>query len=129
MAVRTKTDAKARTFGDNAQYVTWTGLLQSSSDVGEKFECPGAADRSVQLTGTLGVGGVVTMQGSNLAAPSDVASSTDWSDLTDAQGNALTLTAIGMLKQVAEVTRWLRPRVTAGDGDTSLTVTAVARRA
>jgi hypothetical protein len=128
MAVRAKTDTPAGTYGDNAQYVSWSGLLQSSSDVGEALECPGASDRSVQLTGALGTGGVVTIQGSNKAAPATAAASTDWGDLRDAAGNTLTLDAIGQVKQVQEITRWIRPRVTAGDGATNLGVELVARR-
>lgn len=128
MAVRSKTDAKARTFGDNAQYVAWAGLVFGTNDVGENFECPGAADRSVQLTGTLGTGGEVTMQGSNVASPGAAHDSTDWGDLHDSAGNVLTLDAIGQIKQVQEVTRWIRPRATGGDGAESLGVAMIARR-
>jgi hypothetical protein len=129
MAVRAKVDAKTKTFGDNSQLVSWSGLVTGSNDVGEKFECPGAADRSVQLTGTLGTGGVVTLYGSNLDAPSDTFNSTDWGALTDLDGNTLTLDAIGQIKQVREICRWIRPRITAGDGSSSLGVAMVARRA
>ena len=128
MAVIAKVDTPAKTWGDSAQYVSWPNMLQSSTDVGEKFECPGASDRSVQLQGTLGTGGVITMQGSNVASPADAAASTDWGSVHDMDGNVLTLDAIGQIKQIQEVTRWLRPRVTAGDGVTDLSVYAVARR-
>lgn len=128
MAVKAKTDAKARTFGDNVQYVSWSELTTADNDVGEKFECPGAADRSVQLTGTLGTGGEVTIQGSNVATPGDASDSGDWGVLHDLDGNELTLDTIGQIKQAREITRWIRPAVTAGDGDTSLGVALIARR-
>jgi hypothetical protein len=129
VTVRVKTDTSADTFGDNAQYVTWAGLTVAANDVGEKFECPGAADRSVQLTGTLGTGGEVTMQGSNVAAPADAFDSTDWAVLNDLDGNPLTLSAIGELKQVREVSRWIRPFISGGDGSSDLGVAMIARRA
>lgn len=128
MSVRPKTDGKAKTFGDKCQYVSWSALVTGTNDTGEPFECPGAADRSVQLTGTLGTGGVITMQGSNAASPAAAAASTDWGDLHDLDGNTLTLDAIGQLKQVREICRWIRPRITAGDGTSSLGVQMVARR-
>lgn len=124
MAERAKVDLPANTWGDSCQYVRWNGLLQTSSDTGEAFECPGAADRSVQLLGTLGTGGAVTIEGSNAAAPGV----NDWGVLTDPQGNNLVLTSIGKVEAVSEVTRWIRPRVTAGDGTTNLDVALVARR-
>lgn len=98
----------------------WAGLLQSSSDSGDAVEIPGA-DRTVQLSGTLGTGGAVTMQGSH--------NGTDFATLTDPAGNDIVLDAIGAIAQVLEATRYVRPLVTAGNGSTNLTVTLIARRA
>lgn len=120
MAVVAKVDVPLNTYGDNVQVCTWTALLQSTSDTGQPFECPGASDRSVQLGGTLGTGGIALIQGSN--------DGTNWASLKDPQGNVITLDVIGEIAQVAEITRWIRPSVSAGDGATSLTVTLVARR-
>lgn len=95
---------------------TWTPLL--NGDVGDAFELSDFADKSVQVDGTFGVGGSVTLQGSN-----DLV---NWYALSDPQGVALTFTAAG-LKAVGPATRYVRPNVTAGDGTTSLTVTLFAK--
>jgi hypothetical protein len=127
VAVRAKAETRLTTFGDTGCHaITWTGLLQSSLDTGVPFECPGASERSVQVSGTLGAGGSVRFEGSNLAAP---AVDADWAPLSDPQGVALDMAAISTVKKVQEMTRWVRPRITAGDGTTSLTVTLLAKRA
>lgn len=71
-------------------------------------------DRCVQVLGTFGTGGSLTMQGSNDGG-------TTWATLTDPLGNALTFTAAGM-KQITELPHIIRPIVTAGDGSTNLAV-------
>lgn len=78
------------------------------------------ADRCVQVDGTWGAGGAAVVEGSN--------DGTTWFTLNSAQGTALSLSA-NALKQVTEVTRYARVRVTAGDGTTSLTANFVLRRA
>lgn len=104
----TKTDC-----GTSRVFVfTWTPLTTTNAD-GNSLTAEQYADKSVQVTGTPGVGGSVSLQGSN--------DGTNWATLTDPQGNALTFTAVG-IKMVAEATRYIRPLVTAGDGTTSLTV-------
>lgn len=120
MATRSKSIVHLSADGDNVDVVTWSGLLQSSSDVGAPYECPGASDRSVQLGGTLGIGGVVTIEGSN--------NGVDYAALTDPQGNAIALNAIGAIEAVSELTRYIRPRVTGGNGSTDLTLTLLAKR-
>lgn len=77
-------------------------------------------DRTVQIGGTFGVGGSVTIQGSN--------DGTNWATLTDPLGNALTFTAAGM-KQITELPYQIRPSVTAGDGTTVIDVWLHARGA
>jgi len=96
----------------NAKRIKWTGLL--NGDVGDGVEYNQYGDRSVQVTGTFGAGGSVSLKGSNDGG-------TTWVVLTDPQGNALTFTAAG-LEAVSEFTQLIRPEVTAGDGTTSLTV-------
>lgn len=98
----------------------WAGLTQASADTGAPAELPDYADRSVQIEGTLGVGGTVVIEGSN--------DGTNYVLLTDPQGNNLTITAVNRMEQVQEITRFIRPRVTAGDGATSFTVTLYGRR-
>lgn len=78
------------------------------------------ADRCVQVGGVWGAGGAAVVEGSNDGAT--------WFTLNSAQGTALSLSA-NALKQVVEVTRYARVRVTGGDGTTSLAVNFVLRRA
>lgn len=79
------------------------------------------ADRTVQIKGTFGAGGSVTLEGSN-----DETSPT-YAALTDPQGNAITKT-VASLEVIEESPLQVRPNVTAGDGTTALTVTVLARR-
>lgn len=78
------------------------------------------ADRCVQVTGTWGAGGSISVEGSN--------DGSNWATLNNAQGTAATLTANG-IKQIVEVPRYARVRVTAGDGTTNLVASFVLRRA
>jgi hypothetical protein len=119
MATRTYTASRLQTMGDDVQIITWAGLLQSSSDDGNPFASPGWADRSVQVTGTLGAGGSVRMEGSN--------DGTNYVTLTDPQGNALDITTL-KIETITELCAFIRPRVTAGDGTTNLNVIMLARR-
>jgi len=96
---------------------TWTGLL--NGDDGGYVDWVDFADRCFQVTGTFGTGGSVTMQGSN--------DGTNWSSLSDPQGNVLTFTS-SRLEQALELPRYVRPNVTAGDGTTNLVVTLCMRK-
>jgi hypothetical protein len=97
-----------------ARTVAWTPL--ANTDDGAGYGVFGA-DKSVQVTGTFGAGGTLVIEGTNDANPA----SATWFTLTDPQGNAMSFTA-ARLEQISEYTRWIRPRVTAGDGTTALTV-------
>lgn len=114
-------------FKDDAHIITWGPLTFTGTDVGTPIKMPGSADRSVQVLGTLGTGGSVRIQGSNVPSPDVSAASTDFVVLTDPQGNALDLASL-KIEQVMEVPLWIRPLVTAGDGATSLTVQLLVRR-
>lgn len=104
----------------NAALVTWPTLTQTGSDVGAAFEHADFADRCVQFDGTIGTGGSITLQGSN--------DGTNWSALTDPQGNAITKTSLPAIEAITENTRYIRPAVTAGDGTTSINCRLWARR-
>ena len=98
--------------------VTWTGLL--NGDDGDPFTRSSIySDRSVQVLGTVGAGGTVSLEGSNVTTPTV---NGDWFIMNDPQGNALTFTTNTSGKAVLENVRHIRPRVTAGDGTTNLTV-------
>lgn len=94
----------------------WSGLL--NGDDGNP-ESPGRlSDRSVQVSGTFGAGGSVSIQGSN--------DGISWSILRDPAGAPLTFTTGPDLKEILENTLYVRPVVTAGDGTTSLQVQLLA---
>ena len=95
--------------------VSWAPMVNGDVGSATSFFLAHYRDRAVQVFGTFGTGGTVTMQGSM--------DGTNWATLHDPQGNALTFTAAG-IKEVAEVCPYVRPSITAGDGTTSLTVLA-----
>jgi hypothetical protein len=100
------------------QRVLWENVPNGST--GEAVQLGSYQDRSVQVTGTFGAGGSVSIQGSNDGG-------TTWATLSDPLGNALTFTAAG-LKQVLELTDRVRCSVTAGDGTTSLDIHMFMRK-
>jgi hypothetical protein len=98
---------------------TWTALGQA--DDGGAVSLFEYSDRTVQVTGTPGVGGTIVLEGSLEETPST------YFPITDHQGNPVSFTAAGgeiLIENVAHV----RPRVTAGDGTTAFNVILLARR-
>jgi hypothetical protein len=81
-----------KTFGDEVHIFEWSPLT-TTDNYGSPVELPGWPDRSIQLTGTLGTGGAVTIYGSNRAQP-NLANDDDWFVLTDPQGNNIVLNAL-----------------------------------
>jgi hypothetical protein len=102
----------------NSKTVVVSWLNMANGDDGQPFEFCQYADRSIQVVGTFGAGGIVRIEGSN--------NGTDWAVLTDAQGNDLNFSS-AKIEQVIEATFLIRPRVVAGDGSTSLSVILAAR--
>lgn len=93
--------------------VQWGALTQTGLDDGAVYEwVDGAADVSVQVTGTLGVGGSLTFQGS-------VDGATFFPLTLEGGTAAATFTALGG-GSINGTPRFIRPIVTAGDGTTSL---------
>lgn len=90
---------------------TWASL--ANGDDGTPIELGNFADRSVQVVGTFGVGGNLRIEGS--------INGTDYAPLTDPQGNALDFTT-AKIEAISELVRYVKPRVTAGDANTSITV-------
>jgi hypothetical protein len=116
MAVRTPTNEKI----PGGVLITWTGLL--NTDTGAPVAIPTLVEKSVQLSGTLGVGGNARIEGSNHT------STPVWGTLKDADGADLNLNAIGMFRMVRETPYQIRPIITAGDGSTNLTVKLLLTR-
>lgn len=106
----------------DGQIVTasWEGLLQTSSDFGAGVHVGNVDGLTVQMVGTLGTGGEVTMQGSN--------NGTDWGTLQDPAGTPVVLDAIGAMFLIGNRPLYIRPSVTAGDGGTDVDVILVGMR-
>lgn len=100
----------------NVVLITWTGLL--NGDDGEPVELVDFADCSIEFGGVFGVGGTIVLEGGNSQA---------YFTLSDAQTNPISKTGAA-LEQVAEVCRYMRPRVTGGDGTTAMIAALYARR-
>jgi hypothetical protein len=117
MAIIVPTESRDQTVGNNAHFISWGPL--ANADSGTPYAQSGFADRSIQIGGTFGAGGTVLVEGSN--------DGTNYITLNDPQGVALSITAAG-LKEISQICKVIRPRVSAGDGTTSITVTLLARR-
>lgn len=105
--------------GKEVVKITWTPL--ANGDVGASESPSRYTDKTVQVKGTFGVGGSVSIEGSNDGG-------TTWHTLNDSrgEGNALTFTSADT-RAIAENPQLMRANCTAGDGTTSLTVIIVAR--
>lgn len=99
---------------------TFTALwaTMANNDVGLPIPASAFADRTFQVDGTFG-GGTVTIEGT--------LDGTNYHTLTDSTGLPVTFTAAA-LKFITEASVQIRPKVTGGDGTTSLNVTGLFRR-
>lgn len=112
MAVRAFTQINDTRF-KNVRLYKWTGLL--NGDTGAPIDVPNYSEKTVQATGTFGVGGTVTVEGTI-----DPESSPVFGTLRKPDHTNLTLTTSQPATVLEDVTQ-IRPNVTAGDGTTSLT--------
>lgn len=101
----------------NVIKVFWE-TLTSTNTAGAAVKYPDYTIRSVQVTGTFGASGSVSMQGSN-------DNGTTYATLnTDNASAAMTYTAAG-IKKLSEITQLIKPVVTISDGTTDLDVTMI----
>lgn len=98
-----------QSFPGESSLVSWTGLL--NGDDGSPVQFGAFTDRSIQFVGTFGTGGTIVLEGSN--------DGVNYVALTDPQGNSISKTSAS-IEAISEATRYVRPRVTAGDGTTNL---------
>lgn len=115
MATFTVVDISAK--DGTSKLATWATLTEADTSP-QVVEFAEHADRSIQVTGTFNAGTVV-VEGSN--------DGSTWATLNDPQGNPLSFTAT-KIEQLLELTRYLRPRVSAGTG-VSVNIYLVMRRA
>ena len=97
--------------------VTWNGMVVA--DTGLPFILSQYADRSVQSSGVFGSGGSVLVEGTN--------DSSVYAPLSDPQGNTLSMTT-PKIETISEIVVAIRPRVSAGDGTTSINVSMLVRK-
>jgi hypothetical protein len=93
----------------------WMGM--ADGDTGEPLYLSHSSDKTVQIYGTFGSGGSVTIQGSNNKASEEQTYAT----LHKIDLSALTYTAAG-IDVIIDNPIAIRPSVTAGDENTSLNV-------
>ncbi len=99
---------------------TWAGF--TATGFGTPFDAPFLSDKSVQVYGTTGTGGVITIEGSNVGATGV------YTTLDDPQGAALSGLATGAkIETVLDNTLFIRPRCTAAGSLTDLNVVIIAR--
>lgn len=94
----------------------WTGLLNTDTGNGMTIQA-GFWKATIQVAGTFGAAGAVVLEGSNDGAT--------YSTLKDPQGTAISMTD-NTIFRVEGIPQFVRPRVSAGDGTTSLTVSVHA---
>jgi hypothetical protein len=95
---------------------TWANM--ANGDVGAPVALAQFADRTAQVTGTFGAGGTLRIEGS--------IDGVTYLPLNDPQGTALDIISEKM-KSVLELVAYIRPRVTAGDANTALTVSLLLK--
>jgi hypothetical protein len=115
MAVTVNTGVKLQTPFGNASVVTWTNV--PTGNTGDPIQNPTFSDRSVQVTGTFG-GATCAIEGSN--------DGSNWVTLTDPAGVATSFTTAG-LKQILQVTRYIRPNVSGGAGTLTINLLIVGK--
>ena len=97
---------------------TYPALLTTDTCVAAYI--PALTDRSVQVTGTAGAGGSISIQGSN--------DGVNFVVLNDVFGGLLSALAPGTLKQINEECAWIKAVVAGGDGTTAMSVIVVGKK-
>lgn len=119
MATRALTYDKGITKDGAAFLAYWTNLTNATADVGAPLGFPAWGERTVQVFGTFGAGGNIVIEGSNDGA--------NWVTLANRSGGALSFNNAA-LSRIQDYPVYVRPRVTAGDGATNLSVYVVCHR-
>ena len=107
------TIAKAdQLYNQNHHITTWTGLTTTNTDGGPtSYASNGMGGVTVQITGTIGAGFGLSIQGSN--------DGVTWYTINDQANSPAAFTALG-LKTIRDQPLYVRPLVTGGDGTTSI---------
>jgi len=120
----TRTSAEVRQSADQmAQMHQWTGLL--NGDDGSWVTVMGFTDLTAIASNTFGVGGSVAIEGTMILTGTPAAS--EIFACRSPSETVIALVSASPSRQVLEGPFRIRPRVTAGDGTTNLTVTIRAK--
>ena len=118
MATIKATIDRTVTADESVVVINWSGLA-TSGDLGDAQSFASYADKTVIVAGTFTGSPTVIMEGSN--------NGTDWVTLTNRQGNTMSFTAAGM-NTSQDKPAFIRPRLTAGTGGASVTVSVACHR-
>ena len=97
---------------------TYTALASGDTCTAEYM--PGLTDKTVQVTGTTGSGGTITIEGCN--------DGTNFVTLHDVFGNSLAAIVPGTVYQINEAAAWVNVVVNSGDGTTALNVILAGKK-
>lgn len=104
----------------NHRVRTWTPLTTTNADGDPiSYASNGMGGVTFQVNGTFGSGGAMVVEGSN--------NGSNWYTLNDQANSPVSFSAAG-LKTVRDMPLYIRPRVTGGDGTTSITVIAALQK-
>lgn len=108
--------AKNETFiQEGVWQVEWPSLLTGENgDMASLSKWP---TKSIQVSGTVGAGGSINVQGSN--------NGVDWATLDESTGDGLGTMGVG-IKDILQNTKFIRPAVVSGDGTTNIRVVIIA---
>lgn len=104
---------------NRSTYITWSNL--ASNDDGQPLQFAGHADKTLQVFGSFSGGATLVFEGSNDPRVETDSGNAVWFTLNDMQTLPLSKTSAGG-DLIVENPRYMRPKVTGGDGSTSITV-------
>lgn len=117
MATRNYTQDKSQGV-DAIDLVYWTPM--ANGDLGSPYQYNDVAfEKMIQVDGTFGSGGTLVFEGS--------IDGTNWTTLKDNTGTALSVTTL-FIRNVFDAPLYFRPRVSGGDGTTSLRCILMLRK-
>ena len=101
---------------DGVRVRKWSNM--ALDDVGEPINLARFSDKTIQVFGAFGVGGTIVLEGS--------IDGTNWATLKSVFNGSISFTS-DSIATITEVPAYIRPRVSAGDGTTSITVLILTR--
>ena len=118
MSIIQATINKSITPDDSVFILSWSGLA-ASGDVGDAQSYASYSDKTFIVSGTFTGAPTVIIEGSN--------NGSDWTQISNRQGTAMSFTTIGM-NTSQDRPAYVRPRMTAGTGGAAVLVTCACHR-